>query len=253
MKSENPIIYLLGRRLTIRRIVALAVASTATVATASAASQQEHANEIATLFRAARKVISDNQNLINDASQGDKGLGGTVVVAKTKANFQSAAGKPVNEADPALKALLESVAGVMTDAQSLINEKGKAFKGFLPAVFARQVAERTSEKLSGKVFIKLTAPRDYLRNRANRPDEWESNVIESKFRSASWQKGVSFGENGDHKGKKAYRLALPEYYGQSCLSCHGEPKGGRDITGGIMEGAKLEELGGAVIVVVYDT
>jgi hypothetical protein len=215
--------------------------------------QETAAQEIATLFRAARQVLSDNQALINDAEKGDKGLSAAVAVEKTKANYAKDAGKPVNESDPALKAMLEAVAAVMTDAQPLINEKGKGFKGFLPAVFARQVAERTNEKLSGKVFIKLTAPKDYLRNRANRPDEWENNVLENKFRAASWTKGAMFGESGEHKGRKGYRLALPEYYGQSCLSCHGEPKGERDITGGLKEGAGLNALGGAVIVVVYDT
>jgi hypothetical protein len=217
-----------------------------------ATAQETAAQEIATLFRAARAVLSDNQALINDPEKGDKGLSPAVAVEKTKANFAAGTGKPVNDSDPNLKAMLEAVAAVMTDAQPLINEKGKGFKGFLPAVFARQVAERTNEKLSGKVFIKLTAPKEYLRNRSNRPDEWENNVLENKFRSATWTKGAMFGESGEHKGRKGYRLALPEYYGQSCLSCHGGPKGERDITGGLKEGALLDALGGAVIVVVYD-
>lgn len=231
--------------------LALAVAMPTTTVLA-ASTQEKAAQEVATLFRAARKVLSDNQALINDAEKGDKGLSGAIAVEKTKANYAADAGKPVNESDPTLKAMLEAVAAVMTDAQPLINEKGKGFKGFLPAVFARQVAERTNEKLSGKVFIKLTAPKNYLRNRANRPDEWENNVLENKFRSATWTLGAAFGESGEHKGRKGYRLALPEYYGQSCLACHGDPKGERDITGGLKEGAKLGELGGAVIVVVYD-
>ncbi len=217
----------------------------------AATEQEQSAQEIATLFRAARKVVSDNQALINDAGKGDKGLSGAVVVAQAKVNYQTASGQPVKEADPAQKALLEAIATVMTDAQPLINEAGRGFKGFLPAVFARQVAERTSEKLQGKVFIKLTAPKDYLRNRANRPDDWENNVMETKFRAPAWEKGKAFGETADHKGKPGYRLALPEYYGQSCLDCHGSPKGARDITGGLKEGAVLNELGGTISVVVY--
>lgn len=214
--------------------------------------QEKTAQEVASLFRAARKVISDNQALINDAEKGDKGLGGEAVVAKTKENYQVAIGAPVNESDATLKALLESVASVMAEAQPLINEKGKGFKGFLPAVFARQVAERTSEKLRGRVFIKLTAPKDYLRNRANRPDDWESSVMETKFRGAGWEKAKAFSESGQHKGKNGFRLALPEYYSESCLSCHGAPKGDRDITGGLKEGGQLDELGGTISVVVYD-
>lgn len=223
-----------------------------TTGPAAPSEQEKTAQDVATLFRAARKVVSDSQAVINDAEKGDKGLSGQIVVAKTKENYQAAAGKPVNETDLVMKMMLESVAAVMTDAQPLINEKGKGFKGFLPAVFARQMAELTSEKLQGKVFIKLTAPKDLLRNRANRPDEWETSVMEKQFRAAGWENGRSFGENGEHKGKPGFRLALPEYYGQSCLNCHGGPKGDRDITGGLKDGGKLNDLGGAISVVIYN-
>jgi cold shock CspA family protein len=37
--------------------------------------------DLATLFRAGRKVISDNQDLINDASKGDKGLSAEKVIS----------------------------------------------------------------------------------------------------------------------------------------------------------------------------
>lgn len=223
----------------------------------SAATTEDAAKEIATIYRAARKVISDNQALINDAEKGDKGLGAAVVVAKMKENYKAAAGKDLAEADTATfdgrarGALTKAVTEVMDQAQPLINEKGKGFKGFLPAVFARQVAENFSEKMQGAAFIKLTAPRDYLRNRANRPDEWESDVMEKKFRSSSWVKGAVFAEKGEHRGKEGYRLILPEYYGQSCLACHGKPRGELDITGGKKEGAELDELGGAISVVIY--
>jgi hypothetical protein len=33
---------------------------------------------------------------------------------------------------------------------------------------------------------------------------------------------------------------------QSCLSCHGEPRGDRDITGGKKEGQKEGDLAGAL-------
>ncbi len=46
-------------------------------------------------------------------------------------------------------------------------------------------------------------------------------------------------------------MMVPEYYKQSCLACHGEPKGKRDITGGRKEGGKLGELGGAISVVIF--
>ena len=39
---------------------------------------------------------------------------------------------------------------------------------------------------------------------------------------------------------------VPEYYAASCLACHGEPKGSRDITGYPREGAHEGDLGGVI-------
>lgn len=205
---------------------------------------------LTTLFRASRKVISENQGLINDASKGDKGLSGSVVVAKAKVNYQTATGEPLNNG-VAENAMLEAVAEVMEEAQVLINESGVGFKGFLPAIFARQVATKFSTKMSGKMAIKLTAPKKYVRNRANRPDKWEHNTIESKFSAAGYEKGTPFFEEASVKGKPAFRYLLPEYYGASCLGCHGEPKGELDITGGKKEGGVMGELGGAISLSIF--
>ena len=97
----------------------------------------------------------------------------------------------------------------------------------------------------------LTAPKSYVRNRSNRPDEWEHNIIETKFKSDGWEHGKTFEEVAAHKGSSGFRLILPEYYKQSCLGCHGESKGALDITGGKKEGGKLDELGGAISIVIY--
>ncbi|MBI5362023.1 MAG: DUF3365 domain-containing protein [Planctomycetes bacterium] len=213
--------------------------------------------ELAVLFRAARAVISDNQVLINEQSANDKGLTSAKVVDAAKAGFEKAAGHPLatDESSPlgqANESMLESIAEVMDKAQPLINDASKGFKGFLPAVFAKQVADGFTKRMDGKFAIKLTAPKNLIRNMANRPDEWENGVLENKFKAKDWTRGAGFSENAAHRGKPAYRLLIPEYYGASCLACHGEPKGERDITGGKKEGAKLDELGGAISVVQYD-
>jgi len=44
------------------------------------------------------------------------------------------------------------------------------------------------------------------------------------------------------------RVLLPLFYGKDCLSCHGTPKGERDVTGYPREGAKEGDLGGAISV-----
>ena len=43
---------------------------------------------------------------------------------------------------------------------------------------------------------------------------------------------------------------LPLYIEQECLQCHGEPKGERDITGRVKEGYRLDELRGAISVII---
>jgi len=42
----------------------------------------------------------------------------------------------------------------------------------------------------------------------------------------------------------------PEYAGPTCLSCHGAPKGERDVTGMKKEGWKEGELAGAISIVL---
>ncbi len=205
---------------------------------------------LTTLFRASRKVISVNQALINDEAKGDKGLDGKSVVAMAKANYKEAAGKPLS-AGKAQKAMLDSVSEIMSEAQELINQEGVGFKGFLPAIFARRVAGRFSQKMQGSMSIKLTAPKKYVRNRANRPDKWEYDVIENKFKSEGYENGKPFYEVSKSKGKDAFRYILPEYYGESCLGCHGTPKGELDITGGKKEGGVLGELGGAISLAIF--
>ena len=103
--------------------------------------------EITTIYRAARGVIAKNQGLINDATKGDKGLSADAVIEKTKENYKAATGNDFKMADAGtLKgetqaALLNSIKEVMDNAQALINEKGKGLKGFLPAIFAKQMGD----------------------------------------------------------------------------------------------------------------
>ena len=227
----------------------------------SDAAKEQICVEATTLFRAARAVISGNQDLINDATKGDKGLSGDTVVQAAKENYLKVTGNALPDSDGAAddslterarSAMLASISEVMEENQDWINEKGKGFKGFLPAVFAKMVADRFSDKMSGQMFVKLTAPKQYVRNRANRPDSWEHKVIEEMFKSAEYENGKPFSEHAARKGRDGFRLIIPEYYKESCLKCHGSPKGARDIIGGKREGGKLGELGGAISVGIYD-
>lgn len=188
---------------------------------------------------------------------GDKGLSADAVVKTAKANYQAASGKSLDDIDPGslqgklIKAELQAIIEVMEEAQENINQEGVGLKGFLPAVFARLVTQKFKASSKGVATLKLTAPKKLVRNRANRPDKWEHKVIEKTFKSSDHPKNQHVTEVTKVKGKSAFRLILPEYYKQSCLACHGEPKGERDITGGKKEGGKLGQLGGAISVVIF--
>ena len=50
---------------------------------------------------------------------------------------------------------------------------------------------------------------------------------------------------------RSQRTLIPEYYGPSCLTCHGSPQGEIDITGFPKEGAREGDLGGIISITLY--
>lgn len=215
------------------------------------------ARQLAYILGAAEQVIADNQDLIDDPAKGDKGLSADAVMAKAAEHYLAA----TKEVMPALegdsqrakqnRTLVSIIRAVLDKAQPLINEPGKGYKSFLSPIFTDQVAREFSRTMEGTAAIRITAPPELLRNRRHKPDEWELDVIEKRFKAADWEKGKVFAQRIDYKGKPSVRLLVPQYYDQSCLKCHGEPKGERDINGGRKEGAKLGDLGGALSVVIH--
>jgi uncharacterized protein DUF3365 len=75
-------------------------------------------------------------------------------------------------------------------------------------------------------------------------------VIATKLLDPDWPKGKPFSATVSINGRPAYRFAVPEYYRQSCLACHGTPKGEPDITGYPKEGRKLGDLGGVISIIL---
>jgi hypothetical protein len=94
-------------------------------------------------------------------------------------------------------------------------------------------------------------PPQFIRNAKAKADSWESVVIKDKLASASWPKDQTFAAMAESNGRAAYRTAAPEYYGASCLSCHGSPQGEIDITGYPKEGGKEGDLGGVISITLY--
>jgi len=99
--------------------------------------------------------------------------------------------------------------------------------------------------------MKVTAPQQFIRNAKAKADEWESGVIREKLITATWPKDQPFAAVTQTRGKPAHRTAVPEYYGASCLSCHGSPQGEIDITGYPKEGGKEGDLGGVISITLY--
>lgn len=212
---------------------------------------------LAALLRAGRSVVSSHQGLINDPSIGAKNLGGDRMVGEAIALFTERQGvAPVvdgmTERERRLtEAQIAAIREVVEEHQELIDSEGVGFKAFIPAVFGRLVNERFAEKVGTEARVKVTAPLELVRNRKARPDEWEKRILESKFQSADWPTGEAFVEEVESNGRPAFRMLIPEYYSESCLSCHGQPKGEVDVTGYPKEGGAAGDLAGAISITLY--
>lgn len=213
---------------------------------------------LATMLQAARSVIGSSQALINDPSLGDKGLTGDAVLERAVSKYiEMRDGNELvldeqTRQGRLMRAQMDAIRDVVDANQSSINQAGIGFKGFVPAVFARLANERFSQIVGEEAEIKVTAPVEFVRNRKARPDKWETNAIETELLAADWPHGQVFQARAANRGRKAFRVLVPEYYSTACLACHGEPKGEIDITGYPKEGGKEGDLGGVISITLYE-
>jgi hypothetical protein len=215
------------------------------------------AMSLAAMLRAARTVVSRNQDRINDPALADKGLDGKTLLAATLPIYRETTGFDALSIDPnsrhgrLLRAEMDSIAEVVDEHQATLNQPGIGFKGFIPSTFGRLVNEAFGRRMSGEAEMKVTAPPELIRNRKARPDAWELDVIKTKLLAPDWPRNQFYATVDKAKGRTAFRLAAPEYYGESCLVCHGGPKGQIDLTGYPKEGARAGDLGGVLTVTLY--
>jgi hypothetical protein len=212
----------------------------------------ETANDLMAVLRAGRAIVAANQDRINDPAKGQKDLDSTGFVAQVRAQFEHTTGKPATF-DPEssegrlVQVEMDAIAEVIDASQTTFKAPGPTFKGFIPPVFSRMVSEVFNRRAGGEAEMKVTAPADLVRNRKSAPDAWELDAITKHFESPDWPKGQPFTavtvQTADHS---VFRIAVPEYYRASCLSCHGSPKGAIDITGYPKEGAAEGDLGGVI-------
>jgi hypothetical protein len=214
-------------------------------------------NKLADMLRASRSVVSTSQPLINDAAIGDKSFTGVKLVREAEAIYTERVGSQLQGEDISardrrlLDAQRQAMRQVVDDHQDDINQLGVGFKGFIPAVFARLVNEEFVAIAGAEARIRVTAPSALVRNRKARPDPWEKNVLQTRLLASDWPTGKSFTEEVEFEGRPAFRMLLPEYYRESCLVCHGEPKGEADITNYPKEGGQVGDLAGAISIVIF--
>ena len=226
-------------------------------ALAQSATEVELGNRLAAVLRAGRSVISNSQSLINDPEITDKGLTGEVFYERIIETYLEKNGLHPLDGDLTERELqltetqLRAMVEVIDENQGIINAEGLAFKGFIPAVFARLANEKFGEEMAAQAAVKVTAPKELVRNRKARPDKWENQVISENFQDADWPAGEAFFEATTVDGKDAFRMLIPEYYSESCLACHGSPAGETDVTGFPKEGGQLGELAGAISITLY--
>ena len=232
-------------------VVGMTTSSLAWSTPARAANEAEEvAGHLIELVKIGSGVVSEHQATINDAAKSEKGFTADFVVEQVMERFKKQTKidlripNVVPQANYYL-ALVEAERDVVEEAQPVINRQGIGFKGFLHAVFARRVGEHYYKKTG--VRMKLTGIN--YRSLNNKPDDFEQEVLRM-FNDPRHPKGQAYVRNTTIDGRSVLRMIDPEYAVASCLSCHGEPKGERDITGIKKEGWKEGDLAGAVSLVL---
>lgn len=196
-----------------------------------------------------RSVIAQNQKLINDPAKGDKGFTPTVYEQQVRTEFLNRTTVDISKMDTvddfgkALSDIHQSAKQVVADAQTQINEPGKAFKGFNPAAFGARVGALLLKR--SDIQIKQTSL--HFRATYNKPDEYETAVLK-KFEVGKHDQVHS--EEASFNNMKAQRYLVPVYISKSCLNCHGDTVGSLDVSGHKKEGYKEGELRGAISIVV---
>jgi len=141
---------------------------------------------------------------------------------------------------------LDAVWEFMAINQDLINydDNGEYnFKGLHCSLVGKSI---------GKLFGKKTG---YLinytnfnpRNKADRPDEFETRALNAFKENRDLKEFSCLTTYGD---KQVFRYVVPMRIDESCLECHGEPKGEPDVLGFPREGWRVGELGGALSIIM---
>jgi len=200
-------------------------------------SHEELAFQVTALFRAYRKTIATNKEAIHNTKTYFKNPAKRVtemaIMAKTY--YEEMTGKKLPEDRVSrtgkVKYLLEKavrnvIFGVADGIYDLnwtgSNEYVRKWDGkLLPARFANRVANQFNILTNNKYRIKLTTSKQLIVNENNMPDSWESEVIDTHLLHTT----KSQFKTRSIINKGFYRYILPEFYGPSCIGCHGTNEG----------------------------
>lgn len=231
--------------------LAMGLSPSAAIADAEAV---ETGRLLAILLDSGRVTIAGIQALINDETKGDKGFTPEVFEERVIEKFKERSGvdlakikteKVPEQARKLLPILVESCKKVVATYQPILNKQGLAYKNFILATFGTQCAAIFSAR-SG-AYLKQTTADNVLRNPKNKADDFEAAILK-KFADPSYPRQGEKVISEAMDGGKTTRVMLPLFHVKGCLPCHGDPKGERDISGYLREGAQLGELAGAISV-----
>lgn len=145
---------------------------------------------------------------------------------------------------------LISARKVIAEKQKAINTDSKGnfeFKGVIPAIVGREIAEHFSQT----TIFKMKQTSIKYRNPANKPDAWEVQQLERFERDPSLKDTSEIAKLED--GTEVFRLMVPLKIEEACLKCHGDPitsptGDGKDLAGRQMENYKLGDIRGGISV-----
>ncbi|MDQ1272133.1 MAG: hypothetical protein QG591_763 [Planctomycetota bacterium] len=146
---------------------------------------------------------------------------------------------------------LISTRKVIAEKQKAINNDSKGgfeFKGVIPAIVGREVAENFSQT----TIFKMKQTSIKYRNPVNKPDAWEVMQLEKFERDPTLKDVSEIAKLED--GTESFRLMVPLKIEEACLKCHGDPStsptgDGKDIAGRQMENYKLGDIRGGISVI----
>lgn len=117
------------------------------------------------------------------------------------------------------------------------------FKGLYCSIVGKGIGAIFTQ--NSDYTIRYTGTR--VRNRFDRPDEFESGALAQITDSANPDVYYDLVE---YKGAPSFRYVRAIYLKESCLGCHGEPAGELDVTGYPREGLKEGDFAGAISIII---